>query len=678
VKRTASPITKPFEIRIGVGMPGFRGMRTVGDPSFIPPTKFRYLQNIRLGAGDVKSRPGLTAFDTLQGPAVWLTEIDDDILPATLYNGPVAGLNEIDYTAVIYPPPETDTFEMITNYGKMDFSRLTQYPPNIQDDEFAPASAIFGLMPAYNKTDGRQKDTGWAAFCMPSMAHPYCATDDETSPLLGTPNTGWDSVEPFSGVLAAGFFQAANCVDPIVRWLDREGNARWLCAGSHRGDLFSGVGNYVPFHWVGPLAPPADTVPASGDPDVGGQPIFEVNFDTKNPFDRYALLGIEKDLFPIVPLYAGALTEVFRMPPPGYLAGSQWYLAPVPNAVWPGAAAFPNCEWVRSMISVGRRADDILTGNEITQETLYIGTVGGKVKAVDGQIAGVADPTTKWGVNDPDDGAVWSYDGVSLVKELDGVGHLVLVAKTGDGGVLACGRTAAYFKEEPGAAWLPVAYSPSFNVPPGVGPQWVEQQQYGFFWMSRADFQGELYFYGIDSGEQIALTPPGFVTWSVQPWRPESLVIYKFDPGTLTMNLVRRGDAFSQAVAGMVSLTSRDYKHTDSGHSVFSDAGGTQSQPVLASDGPALYYVNYWSSIPAGATSYNIGKFDGVTWDDDWATFVPEPGLRSPLDLAVSGQRLWGWAGRNFYRFNADGTWVRFRMNWSFADERGTRLFVGP
>lgn len=627
-------------------------MRTVGDPSFIPPTKFRYLQNVRLGAGDVKSRPGLAAFDTLTAPAIWLTEVHEEVQSATIYFGPGSRWDQLNYAS-----PTSDT--MNTNYSRHDFSRIP--PGTINPDDKHQASTLFGLFPIWERlilTDG------WLTFSMACNPSPYIASDYSASsgpPVLTT----WAAIEPFSGIPSLGFFQNAACVDPLVKWRDREGNDRWLCAGQHRGDIFSGVGDYeVPYYTVGPVFNAA-----VGDPTLGGQPIFEVNFDTKGPIDRLVLLGFATDLFITTPLFPGGLTEVFRMPPPGYKEGCRTLLAPVPTASY-DPAMYPEGQWVRSMVSVPRRADDVLTGEEITEETLYIGTVGGKAIATDGTLGAAPDPTVKWGRNDPSDGAVWSYDGITLEEQLDAAvspaGQCVLVAKTGDGGVIAAGRDRAAFLPEKGAAWVSVAYVPGFTVPPSTTNN-LFAFDFGYFWTSRAEFQGQVYFYGYDigAGYDPGPAPPEGPNVS----QPARLVIARFDPGALTITVIRTGAAFSQSVVNAKTLGMASYEKV----------GNIECDPVLASTGNRLFYLSRWSPAAPDAFTTYVGEYDGVTFDDDkygWPN-AGDPGAPEPTDMVASQQLLWLASVPNDTWKIQNGVIV-YMVSANGSAKPASRIFVGP
>lgn len=647
MKRTADPRATPFEFRTGIGMPGFRGMRTVGDPSFIPPTKFRYLQNIRLGSGDVKSRPGLASFDTLAAAAVWLTEINEEVQSATLYLGPASQWNE----AIYFVGSPLNPKQMLTNYSRHDFSRIDPGSQESTDEaDGNQASSLFGLFPAYDLTVAEAGNTASQA----ATPTPYIVSDDDQG-VPALPDSGWKKISLLAGV---GFYQFSSCMDPIVKWQDREQNDRWLCAGTHMGYVWSGVGNYVPPYYS--LAGGAGLVAATGDPTVGGQPIFEVNFDTRNPLDRAALLAAPADT-DLTPLFAGGLTEVFRMPPPGYLRGAQTFNGPVPTASF-DPTMYPNCEWVRSMVSVGRRADDVLTGEEINEETLYLGTVGGGVLAIDGQIGGASDPTTKVGINDPDDGDVWSYDGISLDKVYTGVGHLVCVAATGDGGVLAAGRTAAAYLPEKGASWQVVTYVPGYTAPPGGADYWP-QFKYGYAWTSRADFQGKIYLYGFDLGAGFSGNNPAEDI-------PASLVLAVFDPGALTITVIRTGAAFSQAIAGQTLQ-----------NMVYERGITTYVQPVLAASGERLHYMSAWIG-GAPIARVNVGVYDGAAFDDDFYEWPTGTSVPWPTDLVMSGNRPWAVLSNppSFWRLDPTSAISFWRGLGSFSAAVGkqTGVFVGP
>ncbi len=661
MKLTQDPRSTPYEIRVGIGMPGFRGMRTVGDPSFIPPTKFRFLQNVRLGAGDVKSRPGLTAFDTLGAAAVWLTEIDEQVQSSTLYMGPSPTLAQMPYNGAFNE-------KMMHGYIRIDFSVV---PVGTGDtDNIIPASALFNLFP---KWDQNLVDDGDQAALAPCGLAPYLFSEGVGPLPAGPPGniTAWEDNQWQSGVHALGFFQVPNCVDPVVRFTDREGNDRWFAAGHYRGDRWTGVGDYEVAYYS--MAAGAGFVAAVGDPTVGGQALVEINFDTRSPLDRVVLGGYAPGLFDTTPLFAGGVTEVIRLPPPGYKRGcTVWGPAPVPTASF-NAAMYPNSEWIRSMVNVGRRKDSELEGTIAVEDTIYIGTTGGKVLAIDGNAGGgLPDATLKWGINDPSDGDVWEFDGTTLTKVLSGVGQMVLLGVLPDGGVLAAGRDNAAFLPEPGASWAAVTYAPSWTVPPDPivnGGVYSWNFNYGFFWYSRAVFQGELYLIGFDIGAGFDTTAYGQPTVNPALYMPDRLVIYKFDPSTLTLNLVRRGTMFDQLVAvpGRFLSTAMVYQKVDK----------QTTDLVLATDGIKLYYLHQWATpLPPDSNITYVGTFDGVTWDDDaygWSV-----GPTAPVDMVASGQAIWLVHPPGvFYRILNNV--LTLMANWgSGGPSHLERPFVGP
>jgi hypothetical protein len=59
MKRTPQPELKPFEIRVGMGMPSFGGMYRLGDPARTPPNRFHFLANVRF-RDELQERPGTT------------------------------------------------------------------------------------------------------------------------------------------------------------------------------------------------------------------------------------------------------------------------------------------------------------------------------------------------------------------------------------------------------------------------------------------------------------------------------------------------------------------------------------------------------------------------------------------------------------------------------------------
>lgn len=637
MKRTADPRAKPFEFRAGVGMPGFRGMRTEGDPSFMPPHQFRYLQNVRIGHGDVRSRPGLKLDDTLDAPAVWLTEIAEDVQAATVYAGPASTFDERSYQAVT-------TDKMTHAYSRHDFSRL-EYPGDTTSGQ--RASALFGLFEKYS-TLGLVD--GVLNALAPCAAEPFVWSEGDGPIGRGSAhNTGWEPNDWQSGIHGLGFFQHAACMDPIIRWVDREGNARWLAAGAYRGNRWTGVGNYDPPYYS--AATGGGYVAAAGDPTKGGQSLVEVNFDTKKALDRQVIAGYdETNGFEDTVLFPGGVTEIARMPAPGYKTGCKVYgPGPVPTASF-DPTMYPNMEFIRSMVSVGRRADDPISNEERTQETVYIGTAGGKVLAIDG-----ASAAEKWGINDADDGAVWSFDGTTLQKVVSsGIGAMVCVAKTPDGGVLAAGRKGAKFLAEKGGTWQTVTYSPSYTT--GGGLTAWDPYNIGFFWCSRAVFQGKLYLYGYDIGA-------GYVSNNASTANPARLVIYRFDQSSLTLTRVRRGSDFDQASGNNLMMGGGKYVRLNS----------QSIQAVLATDGAYLYYMSGFSS-PSKAY---VGRFDGTTWDDDvYGIVYLSSSWPSDMVFAGGGLYLMQFPGRWWTILN--GILVGPYTISSGSDRPFYRAFVGP
>jgi hypothetical protein len=651
-KKTAGPQTKPFEIRTGTGLPGFRGMQTEGDASAIPPTKFRYLQNVRVGDGDIKSRPGLAGSDTLAAPAAWLTEVDEDVQGATIYYGPNSTyLREWYYDQG--PPPQPILDQIMSHlYSSTDMSRMT-LPSDVTMG--IAASILYGLMPHYDANSVLDANQNVLAPC---GANPYTSSEG-VGPWPAGPvedHTGWEANTWTSGIHALGFFQVPLCVDVMIPWTDREGNRRWLAAGHHRGDRWSGVGDYeCPYY---SLATGGGYVAAAGDPDVGGQSLVEVTFDTKKDLDRRTLLGY-LDGAAEPPLYPAGITELARLPPPGYKRGCRvWGPAPVPTASF-DPEMYPNGEWIRSMVAVGRRADDLLDGNEYTQETVYIGTAGGKVLAIAGEAGGGApDNTVRWGINDPTDGAVWAFDGVSLEKVVSsGVGASVMVAKLPDGGVLAAGRTGAEFLPEKGASWQTVTYSPNYTTP--GGSNYADTFNYGFFWTDRRVYQGRLYLIGYDAGA-------GYVAGNASLNNPDRLVIYRFDVSALTLTRVRVGSAFDQASGN----------NLDGGVFTYQRFSGQQSGPIFATSGAHLYYMTRWVGFGT-----HIGRFDGSLWDDDWIE-VPGSSGQYAAEMVYANRLIYVAAGNGTlwtispagvvtgpYFFSASGA------DW---ETKVQRLFLGP
>jgi hypothetical protein len=672
VKRTAGPQLKPFEIRAGIGIPGFRGMRTVGDPSYLTPIKFRYLQNVRLGSGDIRNRPGLSSFDTLSAPASWITEVEGSVQSATIYYGPVQNMGSINLNGT--------PGELNHPYAQIDFSKLSA-GGDVWSEELADFLRNFGLFP---NRDPNDDDSALYALAPCGAACQIEHSAADSPEWADITNYIWGDIANF--IEGMGFYQSGACMDPMVRWVDTEGNVRWLAAGAYRGDRFSGVGDYEPPYYSGPGG--TGYVQAVGDPTKGGQPIVEVTFETESPLDAEAIAGYTEDdpyPTPYPQVYPLGLTEVFRLPAPGYKYGCQTDLASPPDV--PTASFDPTMytenRWVRSMVTVGRRADDLITGEEKTQETLYIGTMGGRVLAIDSWISGsggTPDPTYKWGINDPTDGEVWSWDGITLVQELADVGGYVCMATTPDGGVLAAGRTGAAFLAEPGVAWQVVTYNPLPHVP--VNPvYWFHVHHYGYFWTSRALFQGEIYLIGFDLGQSIRVNSTQNNQWKTI-WA-DRLVIAKFNPGTLQIDIVRRGTSFDQFLNGTPGgdIDDRDPSRLLAGYfSPYRRKQGTETMaPVLATDGPRLYYLTAWGApIPSGKEVY-VGSFDGTLWNDEafsWAS----PSTEGPVDLLAAGGAVWATTrGLRWYKIE-NGAVETFQVsgitqsNW--LDR--SRPFVGP
>jgi hypothetical protein len=62
MKKTGEEILKPFEIRVGMGIPSFGGMYRLGDPARTPPHRFHFLANVRF-RDELQERPGSTVVE---------------------------------------------------------------------------------------------------------------------------------------------------------------------------------------------------------------------------------------------------------------------------------------------------------------------------------------------------------------------------------------------------------------------------------------------------------------------------------------------------------------------------------------------------------------------------------------------------------------------------------------
>lgn len=575
ITKTASAGKSPFDVRVGKGFPHFRGMRTVSDAIGTPPNYWRYLQNVRLGMDGVQSRPGLGAFDAPGTIVNGMAEMDEEIQAATLYAGTYPRFARV----VFYPTPPSEYQVMC--YQRSDLSKI----PSTYDSGFGYTTALTESSVGFI-IGGRELGTGAAAADTWAKGPLSTACN---SPYMRCLTVGWGSNGdvPGEGSNGLNFYQAPNCIDPVVLF-----NGKWLAAGQYRGDFDPGVGDYAPPYFTSPTGSPPPEAPAEGDITQGGQPIVEINFDTSKKLDRATLTGWDSDVLGAhVGGYGGGVTEVIRMPAPGYKYGSR-----TPNDIAPGFSEtdhYPTgLHWIRSMVVVNERQDDTLTGAEGSGDVLYIGTAGGDVKIV-GPYSG-----RDWGVNDPDIGDVYSFDGTTLKLETTGVGMLVCVAATPDGGILAAGAMSAKFKAEKDASWQTVTYSPTPTIPTSATPSLNEE--YGYFWFDRIEYAGKIYLIGADRGAAIGSTTSRVLA------RPERLVIARFDPATLLITIIRRGDVFAQVSAD--NLAGGYYEDLAPGFS-------TTPPWALATDGGLLYYLNHWN-VSAALRSY-VGTYDGSVFTDD-------------------------------------------------------------
>jgi hypothetical protein len=268
------------------------------------------------------------------------------------------------------------------------------------------------------------------------------------APYIEATAAGWAKHSVFGGSEYA-FFQAPQCLDPLVLW-----NGRWLAAGAYRGDFWSGVGNYEPAFYNPPAG--ATTTPAAGDPEPEGQAIVEVNFSTQAPFDRLASLGYGSD--PgfgggvVTKAFSGGVTEVFRLPGPGYKYGVRDAIvayAPAPGAPAIDLTHFPEARIARSLAVVRERNDDPFTAGIETRDILYIGTAGGTAIAL-----AALGPASTVALNNPAVGEVYSWDGTTRKLELTAAGQACVVTATPDGGVLAAGAMSAAFMGISRKRWI--------------------------------------------------------------------------------------------------------------------------------------------------------------------------------------------------------------------------------
>jgi len=642
MKKTAEG-KQPFDVRVGVGFQQFRGMRTVTDAVNTPPNFWRYLQNVRLGQDGITSRPGLAPYDNPAATVLGFAEIPDEVQSATLFFGPYPRFVDEAYIS--------GAASQIMGYCRVDLSRV---PPSF--DELDP-----------DASDANALGLGSAAFI---MAVEFLGADLEefyqagplspcgSSPYFLPPDAEIEMQDGWAPLALAGtdffcFYQTPVCMDPLVLF-----NGRWLAAGHYRGSLWTPVGDFEPSFYQ---LPGPTNEPAVGSAGAGGQQIVEVNFTTQSPIDRLASLGYATDpgFVPgdIVRAFAGGVTEVFRLPSPGYKRGAQQveYLVPG-SAVDP--AHFPSPKWVRSMVVVKERDDDPFTADIDTRDRLYIGTAGGDVKSV---AVGAAYGGGNRGFNDPTKGEVYSWDGTTLRLELTNAGQACVVSSTPTGGVLAAGATTAAYKVEKNAAWQPVTYSPVPTVPPSA-PNLFEPEITGYFWHSRCVFQGDIFLIGIDRGASFG----SGITFGYDSGRSARLVIGRFNAATLTITIVRTGAFFSQAADNNLNAPE------DLG---FDGIGGNPFvQLSLATNGSLLYYLTHWNTT--GFRHY-VGTYDGVTFDDDAILLPDTPSANGPRDLVAAGGAVYACDGP-FLVFRIDGTTATLITRFGSILRSGEMAFVGP
>lgn len=646
ISKTAGPTKKPFEVRVGLGFPQFRGMRTVSDAINTPPNHWRYLQNVRLGMDGVESRPGLGAFDDPMTTVNGMAEMDEEIQAATLYAGP-------------YPRPPWAFFKgtapaenQTVCYWRVDLSKI----PSTFDAGFnyftaiIESSASFIIAGREVGGGGPNSDT-WAR-------GPLAIAN--AAPYQSALTVGWGSNGDVPGDQANGlnFYQLVNCMDALVLFEDK-----WLAAGQLRGDFDASVGDFAPAFFTSPTGSPPPVSPATGDPLKGGQTVVEINFDTSKKLDREVLTGHTPGEVGILhAAYGGGLTAVMKLPAPGYKFGTR-----TPDDIAPGFSDpthYPNGRnWIRSMAVVRERLEDGLsttgqeffTNDELGERTegdiLYIGTAGGNVKIVGPFSA------RDWGINDETIGDVYSFDGRAVKLETTGVGMLVCVAATPDGGILAAGASAAKFKAKRGATWAAVTYSPVPTVPTSSSANLNEEV--GYFWFDRVVFRGQIYLIGADRGQAILAASNRLLN------RPARLVIARFDVPTLTITIIRRGDVFSQ-VSGD-NLVGGVYEDN-------AQITGVSPPWGLATDGGLLYYLNHWV---VGTSRTYVGTYDGTVFDDD--AFVT---FDSSLGAEVLARNIVAAGGAIYVCNNLGNVWKIVNGAITFLATGGStisaKVFVGP
>lgn len=631
MKKTAEAGKQPFDVRVGVGFAQFRGMRTVMDAVNTPPNFWRYLQNVRLGRDGIESRPGLVSFDSPGQTVLGFAELAEQTQSATIYFGPYPFWAEGPYDG------STDLQAMA--YARTDLSLI---PDAIDLGDPAAGLNVIEAGAAFifaNRHVAAPGDTYLAGPLSPCGLAPY----------IEATAAGW-ARHSVTGGIDAAFFQAPQCLDPIVLW-----NGRWLAAGAYRGDFWSGVGDFEPARYTTPGA--GTVAPAAGDPVKGGQAVVEVNFTTQATFDRVASLGYGSDpgFGPggLTKGFAGGVTEVFRLPGPGYKFGVRDAMTTyAPFGTEPAIAVshFPAARILRSMAVVKERNDDPFTAAVETRDVLYLGTAGGNVVA----IARIG-PAGTVGFNDPTSGEVYSWDGTTLRLEVATAGQACVVTATPDGGVLAAGAMSAAFKSEKGAAWAPVTYAPTPTVQ-AAGATGYNDDIKGYFWTDRCIYAGDVFLIGIDRGAGVL--GPGFTN------TPAQLVLARFNRATLTISIIRTGAAFAQVAGNNFAFAGIEQPL------------GSSPYPSLATDGGTLYYLTHW--IVAAVQRAYVGTYDGASFDDDavplvnLVTALPQAKVNK---LLAAGGAVWAVEGTMIYRVSP-GSYVQLTAGGTAR--AGELVFVGP
>ena len=627
-RKSLDPGAQPFEFKVGVGMSHLGGMYRLGDPSMCPPNRFRYLQNVRLGGKDVRSRPGMAeASDTGSGdPVTGITELPPARLPISVWLGPLANIQASltqDFSEVFYyqsldntwrrPPIAWDSPDGV-------YRGTTQHIPVVTyETAVAP-------IPPYTQTQveplGFVQIAPVGRLPFVETVFPNSGYDNRNETFLGTypweanerqpaEINNWSIRKEFEpGSDSDEVFMteriAPVCADVMVRF-----NGEWLAAGNYRGDQ-------------NPYALGTDKATSSGLDGNTGQPVYEVTFDLEGEYNPWEGLDPAHPDYITPPefqeLRPGGLREVFRMP------------GEVTEIIPDRAAGGADGTLIRSMRVVTQRQDDPLVGEEATTDVLYIGTNGGYPL-----IPGT--PPNTWPHATQDAGAVYSFDGTTVKKEDIGssaLGQMVMVEVLPDGAVLAVGRVGGALRDPNTGLWTNVLWNPTYYQKGFAHTPAYVSQDYGFLWMDRIVFKGEAYFLGFDVrrlGQEVAggfwttsdlyglPGPPTYIhptnSLSVAPisdpedyLQPRAWVLYRYDRLSNTMVLVRSG----ADIATALSLTAAGG---------VPDWGPEPSDTMLATDGYHLFYTHRWISaldaLAAPFSGIRFGATDGSVFEDDFA-----------------------------------------------------------